>query len=88
MSATLRQYELSGFSFAESRIRCDFCGALSGKQGACGAGSGNDAIASAHAHAIVTQGWGQTTRPVVDGRKRYALVRDLCPPCWAQESGA
>lgn len=87
MSATLEQHDREGFSFAESRICCDFCGALSETQGACGAGCGNDAIAAAHAHAIVSQRWGRTTRPVIDGRKRYALVCDLCPPCLAQENG-
>jgi hypothetical protein len=81
MSTQIETYHLGAYFFADANVLCDFCGAKSETQGACGAGAREDASGSAKAHAKVAQKWTETTVPVREGRKTYALVRDRCAAC-------
>lgn len=64
MSIEFEKHHTAGHLFADANMRCDFCGATSETQSACGAGASDAAISAAKAHAKVSQGWTETTVPV------------------------
>jgi hypothetical protein len=83
MSIETSTRHFAGHFFADATVCCDFCGTKAETQGACGAEAQTLAGGIAKAHAKVFQKWTETTVPVREGRKTYALVRDACPACAA-----
>lgn len=81
MSTNVATEHLAGMYFARACLACDFCDAKSEEQGACGVGANDLACAAARAHARVSQGWTDTTVAIGSGRKRYSLLKDICPGC-------
>ena len=77
---------IDGRTYADAQLRCDFCGARSSTEGACGVGAKEAASSYARASATVSQGWTSVTVPLIERKKRYALLRDKCAACSVRRS--